>query len=336
MVMKAMFMSANASSLNSVYTAHVRDKLSNHVEFLEPMNSFKQEDLKKHADDLKTVDFIFSTWGMPRFERAFIAGSMPKLKVLFYGAGSVQSFAREFLEENRIVVSAWGANAVPVAEFTVSQIILATKGYFQKFKHTSTDKWDNRKKTGYFPGNYNTKVGIIGAGMVGSAVIKLLKSYTMDIYVYDPFLSDDAASVLGVKKVHLEYIFAECFVISNHLANNNQTKGILNGKLFSLMQENAVFINTGRGAQVVEKDLSDAMREKPNRIALLDVTEPEPPQEGSELYKLENVFLSPHIAGGIGAEVQRMGEYMYDEFCAYLDNRSLSYAVSLNMLETMA
>ncbi|MDD4773743.1 MAG: hydroxyacid dehydrogenase [Eubacteriales bacterium] len=300
------------------------------------MNSFKREDIEKRTDDLKTVDFIFSTWGMPRFEGSFIAEYMPNLKVLFYGAGSVQGFAREFLEENRIVVSAWGANAVPVAEFTVSQIMLATKGFFQRFKHTSTDKWDNRKNTGYFPGNYNTKVGIIGAGMVGRAVIKLLNNHMIDIYVYDPFLPDDAASALGVKKQSLEYIFAECFVISNHLANNEQTKGMLDGKLFSLMQENAAFINTGRGAQVVEKDLAHAMREKPNRIALLDVTDPEPPQDGSDLYKLGNVFLSPHIAGGIGDEVQRMGEYMYNEFCAYLDGRPLSYTVSLDMLATMA
>jgi len=334
--MKAIFMSSSASSLDAVYTAPVRTKLFKRIDFIESMNSFQSNDIEKRADDLKTVDFIFSTWGMPHFERSFIAEKMPNVKALFYGAGSVQGFAREFLEENRIVVSAWGANAIPVAEFTVSQIILATKGYFQRFKHTSADKWTNRRMTNNFPGNYNTKVGIIGAGMVGRAVIKLLKNYMFDIYVFDPFLSDEAADTLGVKKETLEYLFSECFVISNHLANNKQTKGILDGKLFSLMQANAAFINTGRGAQVVEDDLAIAMREKPGCIALLDVTEPEPPIDGSELYKLENVFLSPHIAGGIGNEIQRMGETMYNEFCAYMDGCSLTYSVNLQMLETMA
>lgn len=334
--MKAMFMSSSPSSLDAVYTAPVRTKLFKRIDFIDSMHSFQSNDIEKRAGDLKTVDFIFSTWGMPHFERSFIAEHMPNVKALFYGAGSVQGFAREFLEETRIVVSAWGANAIPVAEFTVSQIVLATKGYFQNFKHTSADKWTNRHTAGYFPGNYNTKVGIIGAGMVGRAVIKLLKNYMFDIYVFDPFLSDETADTLGVKKETLEYIFSECFVISNHLANNKQTKGILDGKLFSLMQANAAFINTGRGAQVVETDLATAMRDKPNRIALLDVTEPEPPIDGSELYKLENVFLSPHIAGGIGTEIQRMGEYMYNEFCAYMDGYSLTYSVSLQMLETMA
>lgn len=273
---------------------------------------------------------------MPHFERSFIAEKMPNLKAVFYGAGSVQGFAREFLEENRIVVSAWGANAIPVAEFTVSQIILATKGYFQRFKHTSTEKWINRRTSCFFPGNYYTKIGIIGAGMVGRAVIKLLKNHLFEIYVFDPFLSEEAAQNLGVKKESLEYIFKECFIISNHLANNNNTKGMLNGKYFSLMKDNATFINTGRGAQVVENDLADALKEKPERIALLDVTDPEPPEEGSILYKLENVYLSPHIAGGIGNEIQRMGECMYNEFCAYSEGNPLTYSVSLQMLETMA
>lgn len=334
--MKAIFMSSNPSSLDAVYTSPVRNKLAGLVSFAEPMNAFGPDDIKKRADDLKAVNFIFSTWGMPRFERSFISEYLPNLKVLFYGAGSVQGFAREFLEENRIVVSAWGANAVPVAEFTVSQMILAAKGYFQQFKHTSCEKWTNRRAAGPFPGNYHTKVGIIGAGMVGRAVIKLLKNTMFDIFVYDPFLPDETAEVLGVKKESLEYIFSECFVISNHLANNKQTKGILDKKLFSLMKPNAAFINTGRGAQVVEEDLAAAMREAPDRVALLDVTEPEPPAEGSELYQLGNVFLSPHIAGGIGAEVQRMGECMFDEFCAYTDGRPLTYSVSLRMLETMA
>lgn len=334
--MKAVFMSSSLSSLNNVYTPPIRAKLESRVDFIDQITSFKPEDLASRENDLKSVDFIFSTWGMPRFERSFIAEKMPNVKAVFYGAGSVQGFAREFLEEDRIVVSAWGANAIPVAEFTVSQIILASKGYFQTFKHTSTDKWTNRRAGGYFPGNYNTKVGLIGAGMVGKAVIKLLKNYKLDIYVFDPFLPDETAEKLGVTKASLEYIFSECSVISNHLANNAQTVGILNGRLFSLMKSNAAFINTGRGAQVVEADLADAMRNSPDRIALLDVTYPEPPAEGSDLYKLENVFLSPHIAGGIGAEVQRMGEYMYEELCAYLDNKPLTYSVTLKMLETMA
>ena len=230
--MKAVFMSQRASSLSLVYPEYIRNRISAHVDICGTLTSFTPQSLGEAESLLRETDFIFSTWGMPRFERGFIAENMPNLKAVFYGAGTVQDFAREFLDENRLVVSAWGANAVPVAEFTVAQIILAAKGYFQRFKRTSENSWSNRGDGGYFRGSYNTKIGLIGAGMIGKLVIKMLKSYKIDVYVFDPFLSDADAESLGVTKTTLEYIFSECAVISNHLANNAQTVGMLNGDLF--------------------------------------------------------------------------------------------------------
>lgn len=333
---KAIFFSGSAPSLKNVYPDYIRSRLAGSLDFYDDMNSFGDEETSRRHDELVSVDYIFSTWGMPHLSKEYIHENFPNLKVLFYGAGSVQSFAREFLEEGITVVSAWAANAVPVAEFTVSQIMLCTKGYFQRLKKTSSETWEKRSHPADYEGMYNTKIGIIGAGMIGKLVINMLKAYKCDIYVFDPFLPDEAAEKLGVTKTTLEYIFKNCSVITNHLANNAQTVGMLNGKLFSLMRRNAAFINTGRGAQVVEKDLADAMRECPERVALLDVTMPEPPAAGSDLYKLDNVYLSPHIAGSLGREVERMGEYMCDELDNLLAGRDLKYSVSLEMLKTMA
>jgi phosphoglycerate dehydrogenase-like enzyme len=113
------------------------------------------------------------------------------------------------------------------------------------------------------PGNYNTKVGIIGAGMIGKMVIDMLKAYKLDVLVFDPFLPEEKANMLGVKKVSLEEIFSECQVISNHVANLPETVGMFNYDLFKLMKDDAVFINTGRGAQVIEDDLIRILTEKP-------------------------------------------------------------------------
>ena len=99
---------------------------------------------------------------------------------------------------------------------------------------------------------------------------------------------------------------------------------------------NATFINTGRGAQVVEEDLCRALRECPDRTALLDVTWPEPPAPDSPLLTMENVFLTPHIAGSMKNEIGRMGQYMlqaYRDFRAGIPSRC---EVTLDMLETMA
>jgi len=289
--------------------------------------------------ELRRAELVFSTWGMPTLSEAEIRRYMPELKVLFYGAGSVQAFARPLLGSGVRIVSAWAANAVPVAEFTFAQIILANKGYFQSaalFK-----AWGNgpsRAFSAEFPGTFGCTVGIIGAGMVGRRVIEMLHACgaRVKVLVYDPFLPDAKAAELGVQKCTLEELFEHSRTISNHLANNAQTKAMLGYALFSRMGPYATFINTGRGAQVAEADLARALCEFPGRTALLDVTEPEPPVAGHEFYTLPNVFLTGHIAGAMGDEPHRMGEYMLEELDRYLRGERLQYEVTGEMLATMA
>lgn len=295
---------------------------------------FCKADLLQNPADFRDTEFAFSTWGMPVFTEDEIKEYLPSLKAVFYGAGSVQKFARPFLNCGVKVFSAWAANAVPVAEYTVAQIILANKGFFKTMRYT--DRAFARKEAADFPGNYGVKIGIIGAGMIGKLVIRMLKSYNLAVLVFDPFLPDETAEALGVKKVDLETIFKECQVVSNHLANNEQTKGMLGGALFEKMLPNATFLNTGRGAQVVEADLIKVLKERPDLMAILDVTEPEPPEVGSELYTLENCILTPHIAGSSGKEVGRMGAYMQEEYENFLKNAPCKYEVTLEMLKTMA
>lgn len=286
------------------------------------------------------VDYIFSTWGMPVLNEEEIARCLPNLKAVFYAAGTVQAFARPFLNRGIRVFSAWAANAVPVAEYTVAQIILANTGYFQscaRFSRGLNSYDDAKRHFSSFPGNYGCKVGLIGVGMIGTMVAQRLKHYNLDVLAYDPFLSDERAAAVNVEKTSLEHLFSECQTISNHLANNPQTVGMLNYEnCFRHMKKNAVFLNTGRGAQVVENDLIRALTEYPERTAVLDVTCPEPPTADSLLYTLPNVFLTPHIAGSTGDEVCRMSEYMLEQFRNVAAGRPVQWEVDLKMLETMA
>lgn len=282
----------------------------------------------------RNTEYIFSSWGMPAFTEEEIKSCFPNLKAVFYGAGSVRDFARPFLNCGVKVFSAWAANAVPVAEYTVAQIILANKSFFKTMRYTS--RGTSRKIAQNYPGNVNATVGIIGAGMIGKLIINMLKQYDLAVLVFDPFLPDERAEELGVTKASLETIFSQCQVVSNHLANNEQTKGMLNGALFEKMLPYATFLNTGRGAQVVEADLIKVLKERPDLMAILDVTFPEPPEQNSELYTLENCILTPHIAGSSGNEVRRMGEYMEAEYQSFIQNHPCKYEVTLEMLKTMA
>lgn len=333
--MKAILLSNAKSNLERVYSEEVIEGLVKSAGLSREM--FTKNDVLADEKRFADTEYVFSTWGMPVFTGEEIERIFPSLKCVFYSAGTVQAFARPFLERGIKVFSAWAANAVPVAEYTLSQILLANKGFFRTSALMSKgDVKGAREKMNLYRGNFGDTVGIIGAGMIGKLVIKLLKSYNLRVLVFDPFLPDDLAKELCVEKCSLERLFSECSVVSNHLANNKDTVGMLDYHLFSSMRENSTFINTGRGAQVVEDDLVRMLKERTDVIAILDVTCPEPPVEGHPFYSLDNCILTPHIAGSLGDEVVRMSEYMLTEFKRYKSGESCPYEVTEQMLKTMA
>ncbi len=158
----------------------------------------------------------------------------------------------------------------------------------------------------------------------------------LDIYVFSITMTEEKAENLGVKLAGLDKIFEECDVISNYLANNEKTKGIIGKTLLSKLKDYSTFINTGRGAQVDEEALVETLQKNPTITAVLDVTDPEPPQADSPLFALPNLFLTPHIAGSAGSEVCRMAEYMFEESKRFKKGETCFYEVALEMLNTMA
>ena len=334
--MKSIYLANNQSQIDYVYSEKLKNELST-IASLNKDLRFTKAQVLAEPENFHDVEYIFSTWSMPAMTEEEIANCFPSLKAIFYAAGSVQPFAKPFMTQGVKIFSAWAANAVPVAEYTVAQIVLACKGFFRACALASQNK---RKEAAAHsqscPGNYGCKIGLIGVGMIGSMVAERLKLYNHEVLAFDPFCSKEKAEKLGIELCSLEKIFSECQVISNHLANNPQTVGMLNYDLFKLMKPNATFLNTGRGAQVIEADLARAMSEKPDACSILDVTYPEPIQDGNPLLELENVYLTPHIAGSQADEVHRMAEYMIDEFKCFEQGLPTKYEVSEKMLETMA
>lgn len=278
-----------------------------------------KNDIVSKSELAKDVTEIFSTWYMPSFTITEIKQYFPSLKAIYYAAGTVKDFAEPFLLQGVRVFSAARANGIIVAQFVAAQIVLANKGYFQAqqaYNWPIMRRGFNIARTCAEEkyGNFEAKIGIIGCGTIGSKVVELLKPYRLDIFIYDPYITNEQVIKLGVKKVEMEELFRYCDVITNHLPDITNTKGILNYNLFSKMKPTATFINTGRGRQVIEKDLSRAMRKNPRMCALLDVTIHEPLWPWSPLYWCKNVFLTPHIAGSLSNEFGSLVEYIVQTY----------------------
>ncbi len=332
-MVKAAFICDSPKNIDYVYAKGRRERLAEIVDLYDVV--IESRNFHEHAKCLEQLEVIFSTWGMPKLSKEQL-NMLPNLKAVFYAAGSVKGFAVPLLERGITVVSAWAANAIPVAEFTLAQILLACKGYFKNIIDSKNPAVRIGGKPFTGKGNFGETISLLGAGKIGRKLIELLKNFELEVQVYDPYLSEEEARSLGVKKVSLEEAFATGYVVSNHVPNTPETMGMLNRRLFEMMRQDATFINTGRGATVVEEDLIATLKKRPDIVALLDVTWPEPPVETSEFYKLPNVYLTSHIAGSLGDEVVRMADYCIEEFLAWKEGRPLKYAVNLEMLETMA
>ena len=264
---------------------------------------------------------------MPLFTEAQLE-LLPNLRAVFFAAGSVQGFARPLLERGVTVVSGWAANAVPVAEFTLAQILLANKGYFRNVRDYQQGRSEQAAFVGR--GSFGETVALLGAGQIGRKVIELLRPFVLRVIVFDPFLSHEDALNLAVESVSLEEAFTRGYVVSNHLASLPATVGMLQGAHFATMRPNATFINTGRAATVVEVELVQVLQARPDLTALLDLA------DDPLLFELPNVAISSHIAGSKGDEVVRMADYVIEEFKAWKKGEPLRYAISASMLKTMA
>jgi phosphoglycerate dehydrogenase-like enzyme len=320
------------ASVDLIYGEPERKDIAGRIRLLAP--PLTPENAPAHPDLLREVEVIFSGWGAPKLDDAFMA-SVPNLKLFLYGAGSIRHFTTPaFWSRNIPICSAWAANALPVAEYTLAQMLFSLK-HGWRFA-AEIKRLGAYPEKGAVPGAYQSTVGIISLGMIGRRVAELLKPFDLRILAYDPFVKPDEAKALGVTLVPLETLFRDCDVVSLHTPWLKETEGLITGGHIASMKPGATFINTARGAIVRETEMIDVLAKRPDLCAVLDVTYPEPPVPGSKLYTLPNVILTPHIAGSMNTECRRMGRFMIDELDRFNAAQPLRWHVTEKMAQTLA
>ncbi|MDK1030390.1 MAG: hydroxyacid dehydrogenase [Planctomycetia bacterium] len=319
-----------AGPYEKIYTPPVRAEIDRLVEICAP--PMEADEAKENVAAMADADVLFSGWGAPMMDAEFIA-SAAKLKIVFYGSGSIKHFVTDaFWKRGVRITSAWAANAVPVAEYALSQILFCLKlGWHFALGINRQEQWVP-KFTAKVPGAFGTTVGIISLSRVGRHLCCLLKAFDMNVIAYDPYADSDDAEKLGVRLVDLDEVFRTANVVSLHAPWIEETVGMLTGAHFEAMKPNAAFINTARGAIVREAEMIEVLKKRPDLFAILDVTHPEPPEAGSPLYTLPNVILTPHISGSMDGECARMGWYMVEEVKRYLAGEPLKWEITRDMI----
>lgn len=275
---------------------------------------------------LAEVSVLLTGWGGPVLD-AELLDRLPKLEIVLSTAGSVRPLVTPaFWARGLPIVSAAAANAVPVAQFTVAQIVLALN---HAYRLAAKVRFDREFATHVSPpGVLDATVGLLSLGLIGRLVAEKLADLGVHVLAFDPFVGDDEAAHLGVELVAVEELFARCEVVSVHTPLLPETQGLVDEHLIRSMPHFATLVNTSRGAVVDEEALVRVLQDRGDLWALLDVTAPEPPEALSPLYRLPNVVLTPHIAGSTGRERRRLGRLVVDELRRFHHREPLRHAVT--------
>ncbi|HZF90358.1 hydroxyacid dehydrogenase [Streptomyces sp.] len=264
------------------------------------------------ADALARADVLITGWGCPRLDERALAAA-PGVRAVLHAAGSVRSLAGDALWRRGVTVSsAVTGNAVPVAEYTLAMILLAGKDAFgHRERYRATHAFPSPAETAAL-GNLGRRVGVIGASRVGRRLLELLRPHDVEILLYDPYVDAVEAAALGARPVRLDELLRGSDIVTLHAPDIPETHHMLDRSALALIRDGGVLINTSRGALVDQDALTDELVS--GRLsAVLDVTEPEPLPAGSPLYTLPNVFLTPHVAGSLGNELERLGRIVVEE-----------------------
>lgn len=294
-------------------------------------------ELDQLGNELGHIEVLITSWGCPRIDASAI-DRLPRLRLIAHLAGSVKGFIDDAVWRRGILVTnAVSANAVPVAEYTLAAILFANKRVFQLNRFYLTHRENRAPWSNEAPGvgNYRKTVGIVGASHVGRLVIDHLARFDMRVLLYDPYVTPLAARALGASKVGLSELLSQADTVSLHAPLLSDTRGMIGARELALMPDGSTLVNTARGA-LVDHVALEAELCSGRLYAVLDTTDPEVLPAQSPLYDLPNVFLTPHIAGSLGNEAQRLTDCIVEEVERFSRGAALKHQVRRDQLARLA
>jgi phosphoglycerate dehydrogenase-like enzyme len=273
--------------------------------------------------------------GTPSLTEEWLDGA-PNLKIIGYSTGSVRGiipptiFRRGIrLFHNAPVI------ADAVAEFSIGLALFWLRRFHahdQQFR--SGVPWKQIQAT---PGRLlaGRWAGLVGAGYVAQRHIRLLLAFGAHVRVYDPYLTPERAAELGVEKATLEQVFGESEIIAVHAPKTPETYHMINADILARIQPDAILIQNSR-AWAMDQDALLRELQTGRFSAALDVFDKEPLAADSPFFQLDNVLLTPHMAGKARSTPGKLGHALVDELERYQRGEPLRQEILAEKYDQLA
>jgi D-3-phosphoglycerate dehydrogenase len=251
---------------------------------------------------------------------------LPKLRLIVVARGGpVNIDLAAARRQNVLVVNTPGRNASAVAEFTIGVILAETRLIARGHDGLRRGVWrgDLYRADLVGPELSQLSVGVVGYGHIGTRVVRLLKAFGGRVLVADPYVqlsAEDARD--GVRHVTLEALLGESDVVTLHARLTEETLGFIGQAEFTAMRKGAYFVNTARGPLVDYTALTEALKSGRLRGAVVETFAVEPTPPDLELLRLENVTLTPHIAGASLKTIHRAADAAAEEVRRYVSGEA--------------
>lgn len=274
------------------------------------------------TDRIKEAEIVVTNkvcFGKEEFEQN------PKLKLLLVAATGYNNVNLDEAHKHGVkVANVKGYSTESVAQLTLTYILAMSSSLLSYDKDVKDGLWTKSPiftmLNHPFRNLAGKKLGIIGYGTIAKKVEKLAKAFDMEILISKSLYSNKEEE----GRFSFEEVLKESDFITLHCPLSKATEGLFGEKEFDMMKESAYLINTSRGPVVDEDALYEALKNKKIAGGAIDVMKSEPPREGSKLFELDNIIITPHIAWASDESIGLLIKGLIDNIKAYLDNSLVS------------
>ena len=225
-----------------------------------------------------------------------------------------------------IVMNTPFGNSITTAEHAISMMMSAARQIPAASSSTHSGKWEKSKFMGI---ELTAKtLGVIGAGNIGTIVCDRALGLKMKVIAYDPYLSDDRATKLGIAKVSLNELLSQSDFITLHVPLTEKTRNIIDSKAIKKLKSGAIVINCARGGLVDEQALADAVLKNKIAGAAFDVFEKEPATD-SPLFNIPNVVVTPHLGAATSEAQENVAIQIAEQMSEFLLKGAVSNTLNM-------